>query len=238
MDSLRESLRPQAEARRQARSAVARRMSPCYHSFVSTWSYEEILAACAAGGYPSCEIRAASGRLNLLLGLTRGDLDWLEQAARARQTGLALVGSRVSGPRSRQRSLHPALWAALPLRSSRREASTLDPGAEGVEIDKTRIKDLGRADPRTSDLTIALIDARTGAERAALAVDLENTLNSRGWGFPARVFAVWDGAVLRDEEDFRAAGERYLRGLAPKAEFSSAQWRAALAEMYLGVNLP
>ena len=202
------------------------------------WSYEEILAACAEGRYPSCEIRAASGRLNVLLGLTRADLEWLEQAARARGAGLALVGSRVSGPRSRQRSLHPALAAALPLRASRREASTLDPGAEGIEIDKTVIKDFGRADPRTSDLTIALIDPRTGDERAALAADLEKTLNGRGWDFPARVFAVWDGAVLRDEEDFRAAGERYLRALAPRAEFSPAQWRAALAEMYLGVNLP
>lgn len=204
---------------------------------MKSWSYEEIVAACASGGYPSCEIRAASGRPNRLLGLTRADLDWVEEAARARGAGLALVGSRVSGPRLRQRSLHPALAAALPLRASRREASALDPGAEGVEIDKTAIKDFGRLDPRTSDLTIALIDARTGEARAALASDLERALNGRGWDFPARVFSVWDGAVLRNEEDFRAAGELYLRALAPEAGFSSEQWRAALAEMYFGVNL-
>ncbi len=203
-----------------------------------TWSYEEIVGACEEGRYPSCEIRAASGRLNRLLGLTRADLDWLEAEARARGAGLALLGSRVSGPRLRQRALHPALAAALPLRSSRREASILDSGAEGVDIDKTSIKDYGRADPRTSDLTVALIDARTGAAREGLAADLERALNGRGWDFPVRVFAIWDGAVLRSEEDFLAAGELYLRVLAPEAEFGRAQWRAALSELYFGVNLP
>lgn len=192
---------------------------------------------CASGGYPSCPIVTASGRASLLLGLDRSELARIESTARSQETGLILVGSRISGPRLRQRTLHPALAAALPLSASRREASALDPGAEGLSIEKTRIKEYGRRDPRTSDLTVALISPREGAERKALAEDIERTLNGRGWSFPARVFAVWDGAVLKNEEDFRTAGETYLRALAPGASFPAQQWRAALAELYLTVNL-
>lgn len=203
---------------------------------MKSWSYEEILEACAAGTYRSCPIKAASGRPGLLLGLDRAELDWIESAARTRGTKLVLIGSRVSGPRLRQRGLHPALAAALPLSASKREGSAFEPEANGVEIDKSRIKEYGRHDPRTSDLTVVLIDARTGPARTALAEDLERALNGRGWSFPARVFSVWDGAVLRDEEEFRAAGEAYLRALAPSASFAADQWQAALAELYLTVN--
>lgn len=204
-----------------------------------TWTYEEILAACEAGGYPSCEIRAASGRLNRLLGLTRADLAWVEGLARARGVGLVLLGSRISGPRARQRSLHPALAAALPLKTDYRAASALDPGAKGVEIDKTVIKEHGRADPRTSDLSVLVVDgARAPEEVAALARELEAELNARGWSFPVRVFDGLDGRRFRREDDFLEVGERYLRSQAPAASFSSAQWREGLSEIYLPVNLP
>jgi hypothetical protein len=204
-----------------------------------TWTYEEILAACAAGEYPSCEIRAASGRLNRLLGLTRADLAWVEGLARERGAGLVLLGSRISGPRARQRGLHPALAAALPLKTDYRAASALDPGAQGVEIDKTMIKEHGRADPRTSDLSVLVVDgARAPEEVAALARELETALNARGWTFPVRVFDGLGGRRFRGEDDFLEIGEEYLRSQAPGAPFSSAQWREGLSEIYLPVNLP
>lgn len=159
-----------------------------------------MLALCASGAYPSCPAVTAAGRPTRLLGLTRADVDFMEETARALGTSFVLLGSRVSGPRSRQRGLHPAL-AALPLKSARREASALSPGHE-LEIDKTSIKDYGRDDPRTSDLTAALVDPRTGAPRRIAAEELERALDSRGWDFRARVFAVWDGAELRTAEDF------------------------------------
>jgi hypothetical protein len=203
------------------------------------WSYEEIVAACERGEYPSCEIRAASGRLNRLLGLTRLDLAAIEAFARDRGVGLILVGSRVSGPRSRQRSLHPALGAALPLKTDYRAPSAIDPGAKGVEIDKTVIKEYGRADPRTSDLSVLLVDSRRAPEELdALARELEAALNARGWSFPARVFAGLNGRRFRHEEDFLEMGERYLAELAPEAPHGPAERRAGVAELYATVNLP
>lgn len=201
------------------------------------YAYEEVLEACAAGEYPSCEIRAASGRLNRLLGLDAAAFRRVRALARAHGVGLILVGSRVSGPRARQRTLHPAL-EAMPLATDRRAASALDPGASGVRIEKTVIKEYGRADPRTSDLSVLLVDAARGdEERNALAVLLEAELNGLGLSFPVRVFTRLNGGPWRREEDFAAEGERYLRSLAPDAPYSPAQLREAVAELYTTVNL-
>jgi hypothetical protein len=201
------------------------------------YAYDEVLEACAAGAYPSCEIRAASGRLNRLLGLDAAAYRRVEALARAHGVGLILVGSRVSGPRARQRTLHPAL-AAMPLATDHRAASAIDPGAAGVRIEKTVIKEYGRGDPRTSDLSVLLVCSRRGeAERAALAVALEAELNGLGLSFPVRVFTRLNGAPWRREEDFAAEGEAYLRELAPDAPFTPAQRREAVAELYTTVNL-
>lgn len=201
------------------------------------YEYQEVLEACAAGEYPSCEIRAASGRLNRLLGLDASAFARVRALARAHGVGLILVGSRVSGPRARQRTLHPAL-EAMPLSTDHRAASALDPGAVGVRIEKTVIKEYGRADPRTSDLSVLLVDAGRGDEqRSALAVLLEAELNGLGLSFPVRVFTRLNGGPWRREEDFVAEGEKYLRSLAPGSAHSPEQLREAVAELYTTVNL-
>jgi hypothetical protein len=202
------------------------------------YAYEEVLAACAAGTYPSCEIRSASGRLNRLLGLSAEQYRRVVALATERQVGFLLVGSRVSGPRARQRTLHPAL-SRLPLVTDHRAASALDPGAKDIRNEKTVIKEYGRDDPRTSDLTVVLIDARrTDTELTALAVELEAALNAMGFTFPVRVFASLHKGRWRREEDFRAEGEGYLRSLAPETSFSPEELREAVCELYTPINLP
>lgn len=202
------------------------------------YAYEELLAACAAGAYPSCEIRSASGRLNRLLGLTAEQYRRVQTLAAEHRVGLLLVGSRVSGPRARQRSLHPAL-SCLPLVTDHRAASALDPGAKDIRNEKTAIKEYGRDDPRTSDLTVVLIDERrTDAELSALAAELEAAFNALGFTFPVRVFASLHKGRWRKEEDFRAEGEGYLRSLTTGAEFKSEELREAVGELYTPVNLP
>lgn len=201
------------------------------------YAYEEVLEACAAGDYPSVELRAASGRLNRLLGVSRDQYRRIAGLAAAHKVGLLLVGSRVSGPRARQRGLHPALFC-LPLQTDRRAASALDPGAVGVSIDKTVIKEYGRADPRTSDLTVLIIDAARGEdEAAALARQLEGELNGLGLSFPVRVFTRLNGSRWGAEEDFLAEGEAYLRELSPDAPFGPGERRDGLRELYAPVNI-
>jgi len=202
--------------------------------------YEAIASACRRGDYAFASVRAASGRLNFLIGLSPERLERLSAEARRHAVGFLLVGSRVSGPRLRQRTLHPALAAGLPLKTRRRSASALYPGTEGVEIDKTAIKELGREDPRSSDLSVVLIDARRGPEALdALARELEAALSSWGWPFPVRVFSELLGRRHGSEEDFLATGEGYLQSLLPEGHaFSSEELREAVQELYLAVNLP
>lgn len=202
------------------------------------YTYPEVLGACAAGEYPSCEIRAASGRLNPLLGVGRGAYKRMRELAALHGVGLILIGSRVSGPRSRQRTLHPALQV-LPLATRKRAASAIDPGAEGVRIDKTLIKEYGRHDPRSSDLSVFLVDpVRPRSALTAVAVTLERSFNELGLSFPVRVFEDLDGVALRREEDFVAEGAKYLAALAPEAGFTLEQRREALGELYTTLNLP
>lgn len=204
------------------------------------YAYEELLAACRRGDYRFAVLRAASGRLNYLLGIGPERLARLRAEARARGVGFLLLGSRVSGPRLRQRALHPVLEACLPLSTTRRAPSALFPGAEGIEIDKTMIKELGPEDPRTSDLSLVLIDpTRPPSEMEALAVRLESLFKSWGWPFPVRVFSRISGRHHRSEEDFLGTGEEYLRSMLPAGrEFSPGELREALRELYATLNLP
>ncbi|MBI3554074.1 MAG: hypothetical protein HY077_16380 [Elusimicrobia bacterium] len=203
-----------------------------------SYSYEELVGLCRSGSYPSCAARAASGRLNHLLGLDRERLAVLKAEAARRRVGLVVLGSRVSGPRSRQRALHPALMHCLPLTADRRAPAALYPGAEGVAIDKTSIKDFGVNDPRSSDLSLILVDARRAdGELEALARELELDLNSRGWGFPVRVFARLHGRTFRSEGEFLKVNGEYLRSLSSEVLDEKAV-RAASRELYMTLNLP
>lgn len=202
------------------------------------YAYQDLVSACRKGAYPRCVVRTASGRLNYLLGLSRAQLNTLRQAAVEEGVGLILMGSRVSGPRLRQRSLHPILAACLPLKTERRAASALFPGSE-FEIDKTLIKDYGPEDPRTSDLSVILVDAkRSEAEMRGLAAELEARFQGLGH-FPVRFFARLASRYHRSEEEFLDTGRLYLRSLGPRScAFAPEDLRSAMRELYLTLNLP
>ena len=206
----------------------------------SAYPYEAVATACRRGRYPSMVIRAASGRVNFLMGVTPRRLALLRRKAQEANVGLVLIGSRVSGPRLRQRTLHPVLAATLPLKTARRSPSAVFGGVDGIEIDKTVIKDYGPENAHTSDISIILVDAhRTPEQMRELARRLEVFFQAQGWGFPLRFFADLSGTYLRSEEDFLVDGENYLRGLLPPGqEFSDEQLRRAMEELYFAVNLP
>lgn len=193
------------------------------------------------GLYPWARLRSASGRLNFLIGLEERHLRAMEEAARRLRLGLILVGSRVSGPRVRQRTLHPVLAKALPLWETRRRGSPTWPGVEGVRIEKTAIKEFGPDDPRTSDLTVVLVDAlgRPASALEAAAADLEREFRRFGAAFPIKVFAALDGRSFRCEEEFAAAGAAYLSASLPAGDAEPREAvAAAFRELYATVGLP
>lgn len=203
------------------------------------YSYEEIVELCRRSEYPHSVIRSASGRLNRLLGVEPALLRRLEAAARDAGVGLALVGSRVSGPRSRQRGLHPAL-ARLALSTRYRHASALLPSVQGVEIAKTSIKEYGPDDPRTSDLSVLVLDPRRSPEGAeALAADLEREFGAAAGRFRIRFFGALYGTLHRGEADWLATGERYLRTTLPEGvSMSPEELREGFRELYATLNVP
>lgn len=204
-------------------------------------SYEDVLAAHRTGLYRWARLRAASGRLNLLIGLSETHLAAMRGAAAGRRLGLVLLGSRVSGPRSRQRGLHPALAAALPLSAARRTPSPTWPGADGVLIEKTAIKEFGLADPRTSDLTVVLVDPsrRPLAALESAAAELEAEFRRFGTSFPVKVFPGLEGRRFGSEEEFLEHGAGYLeRHAPPGAAIPRAELRRAFRELYAPLALP
>lgn len=211
------------------------RLSPGRHG------YEDILAGVRSGRYRFARLRTASGRLNLLIGLSPRQLARLRLEARRRGLGMALLGSRVSGPRSRQRTLHPVLAEALPLEAERRTPSPSWPGADGLRIEKTAIKEFGLDDPRTSDLTVVLIDPsrRPDAVLAREALEMELSFRGLGASFPIKVFPSLDGLRFASEEEFVAHGGRYLARQLPSGRApAEAELRRAYAELYSPLQLP
>ena len=202
--------------------------------------YGAVLSGMRAGRYRFARLRAASGRLNILIGLSPAQHAAIAAQACSRRLGMALLGSRVSGPRSRQRSLHPALAASLPLSAGRRTPSPTWPGAEGLVIDKTVIKEFGPDDPRTSDLTIILIDPqqRPAPALAREALEMELAFRSLGAPFPIKVFPSLDGKSFASEREFQAHGASYLEGNLPPGEsFKEAELRQAFSELYAPLNI-
>jgi hypothetical protein len=201
--------------------------------------YDDILAGVRDGRYRFAKLRAASGRLNYLLGFNEAQLAALRAEARRLGVGLAIYGSRVSGPRSRQKTLDPVLDRALALVADKRSASATYPAAEGVRIEKTHIKEFGMDDPRTSDLTVMLIDARRSpAQLEETARRLELRLQGLGVSFPVRVFAGFEGSAFRSLADFQAWGSAYLRkSLGGAPELSEARLKRAHSELYATINV-
>ena len=203
------------------------------------FSYDELLGLHRAGRYPGAPIVSAAGRPNILLGVAPEQFRSLEDAARQVSTGFALLGSRVSGPRARQRLLHPALGVALPLQSDGRLASVTYPAVRGVRIDKTVIKELGPDSPHTSDLSIVLLDAvRSGSELHALAIELEERFKRARWRFPVKFFASLGGQSHATEASLQADGVRFLASRQPPGvSFSHEELCAAFSELYCLVNI-
>lgn len=203
--------------------------------------YEEILAGVRSGRYRFARLRAASGRLNLLIGLSPRQFSQLRLEARRRGLGLALLGSRVSGPRSRQRTLDPVLAEVLPLESESRTPSPSWPGAAGLRIEKTAIKEFGLEDPRTSDLTVVLIDPsrRPEAALAREALEMELSFRQLGASFPIKVFPALEGRRFASEEEFVEHGGGFLARHLPTGRVrDEADLRRAFAELYAPVQLP
>lgn len=203
-------------------------------------AYDDILAGLRAGRYRFARIRAASGRLNFLIGVSPVQLRALRAAAREHGVGFALLGSRVSGPRSRQRNLKPALAQTLPLTARYRTPSATYPGAEGIVIDKTAIKEEGLRSVHTSDLSVILVDARRSREELArLAESLERRFAELGCSFPIKVFPGLEDSRFRDEGEFAAFGARHLaRRLPPGRALAESALREGFAELYATLNLP
>jgi len=215
------------------------RASPCLP--LGEHSYESILDGVRRGRLRFARVRSASGRLNFLIGVSPDQLGAIRSEARRLGLGLALYGSRVSGPRLRQRELSPALRRALPLVSDRRSASAAYPAVEGVRIEKTTIKEHGLRDPRTSDLSVMVVapDLMPRRELEAAAVELEKRLRGLGCTFQLRVFHSFGGRRFLSEPDFVDFGASFLQGNLPRGhDFSRAEIERGFAELYAPVNLP
>jgi hypothetical protein len=200
-----------------------------------------ILEDIAQGRYQFAQIRSAAGRLHPLIGISPAQYADIELAAREHNIGFVLLGSRVTGPRTQQHQLHPAL-KALPLNASRRTPSPSWPGAENVSIAKDAIKEFGLEDVRTSDLTVFIIDSqkRPLSQLEDIARRLEDRFRAYGCSFALKVFTGWDGVRWTSEEDFiRNGAGQQLRGLlAQDHTFSEQALAQAVREIYAPVNLP
>lgn len=202
--------------------------------------YEDVLDGLRCGLYRFARLRSGAGRLNYLVGLSPEQLGRLRSEARRRGLGLALLGSRVSGPRLRQRQLDPVLMRTLPLHATRRIPSATYPGVEGVRIEKVAIKELGRESPHTSDLSVILIDAaRSSEELDRAAGELERDLRALGCSFPIKVFAGLEGRRFRSEAEFRSFGASYLeRSLDAGHGVPREALERAFSELYAPLGLP
>lgn len=215
--------------------ATSKRPPPGYHD------YQSLILACRRGRYRFAKIRTRSGRLVPLISILPKELLVLKQEARKNRIGIILLGSRVSGPRNYQRTLHPILAKSLPLYTTRRDASATYPAVEGVRIDKTAIKELGFAHPNTSDLTVVLIAThqQSLAFMNRLASRLEQRFKKLIPTFPTRFFSLFNGVCFSCEADFQQDLRDYLKNLLPK-KFSAASRSLDRAgkELYAVINLP
>lgn len=204
--------------------------------------YEDVMAGVREGRYRFAQVRTASGRLQPIVGVSPEQFAAIEAEARRSGLGFVLIGSRVCGPRTRQKELHPVLEAAVPLKSTRRSPSATYPGSEGVEIDKRAIKEHGIDSVHTSDLQILIVDPRRLPieELRAAAVRIERHFKTLGCTFPVRVHAETWGDRFYSETDFVAFARDRLLSLAhaPGSGFSEAEIQQAIRELYAPVNLP
>lgn len=204
-------------------------------------TYDSILSGVRVGRYHFARVRTASGRLSMLIGISSRQLAAMEREARRHGLGLAFIGSRVSGPRARQRELHPVLLAALPLYSTKRTATSNYAGVEGVRIEKTAIKEFGGESIHTSDLTVFLVDpeGRSPERLQALAELIERRFMGLGCSFPIKVFPGYGGRSFGSEQDIERFGADYLQRCLPEDHgFTRLDLESAYRELFMTLNLP
>ena len=196
-------------------------------------AYEAIREKIEKEVYRFAKITTLSGRINYLIGISPEELSIIAQAGRQDAVDLVFFGSRVSGPRCRQKTFNKVLDLALSLTETTRRATPTYPAVKGVELDKRFIREMGINDPRTSDLGVVLIN-RPGYSFdrvAAIAHDMEIRFRSLG-AFPIKVFPAIDGTSFESVPDFIGFGRDYLKGrLPPNADFSDREIEEAYAEI-------
>jgi hypothetical protein len=176
-------------------------------------SYTEVLEAITVGTYRFAHVRTLAGRLCPLIGVSPEQLDVIRAEGTRLRFSLALLGSRVVGPRTFQRTLHPVLQSRRVQPVTTRLPSLTLPGSSGTPIPKDAIKELGWSEPRTSDLTLFVCDTRARAVVVALGSEFETSLNrTLHVGFPIRVFVELHDHVFRSATDVRhCIGQHLIR---------------------------
>jgi hypothetical protein len=164
--------------------------------------YRDIIKQWREGKYNFACVRNRTG-VRPLIGVTEHQYASILESVRSRQIDCLLSGSRIAGPRSEQRQMHPAL-AHTPLETGGRRPSATYPEVRNIKITKTSIKEYGLNDPRTSDLSLLLINSqqRSKLELMECAECLERELKHVGLNFPIRVYWILDSCIFESEDDY------------------------------------
>lgn len=205
------------------------------------YKYEEIISLMEAGEYTCAVIVTAARRRFPLVGISNDQLQRIKNAALRYNIGLILTGSRVVGPRTHQRTLHPALHDGIALTANSRAASINYKRIDGVTIEKNAIKEFGVNSPHTSDLSVLVIDSmrRPLSVQRDIAAALAKEFDSLGCSFPIRVFVELNGHLFASEAEYIDFGCRHFlqKDLPPNHGFSTADLRNAFKELYTTINL-
>ena len=202
--------------------------------------YEAVIKGIQAGRFCFAEAKTYAGAPVPIIGVSHQQLKLI--ASIAGQCGLSLIlfGSRVVGPRTCQRKLHRVLTYGVSLESNRRHQSVGFPAVEGVAISKDAIKELGVTDPRTSDLSIAVItEGRPLEELLPVAVEFEREINVQLMlTFQVRVYIEIFGEHFTNIDDFARFGrERYIKKDLPRDhEFSDAEIEEAFKALFVLID--
>jgi hypothetical protein len=186
------------------------------------------------------EVRTASGRKTFLIGISSEQYKRIKELAQRYQVGLILVGSRVSGPRSHQRNYSKVLLECLPLSSHRRKNSATIQGVDNVLIEKLKIKEFGKLNPQTSDLSIFIVNKNSFSEAriSEIAKVIEEDLNGVIESFPVRVFPKANGETIESEQHYLRRGAQFLRQNNKSDKvFSDRDYLDAYRELYMTVNI-
>jgi hypothetical protein len=187
------------------------------------------------GEYRWASVTTATGRQSFLVGISPDQLAAMSATLMKSRVGSLISGSRVVGPRSEQRKLHPAL-AYTPLMARERVGSATYPTLSGVQIEKRHIKEFGLHSAQTSDLSMLLIDhlERPANDLLNLAVNIENSFKQLGCSFPIRVFFQLKGRTFISEQSYVDFGIKYfiLPDLPKGAEFPRGELERAFKETY------